>query len=132
MFCLVFGCVQKSKYLSLFFTSGHTVYTVLSNVPCPPGLCPDLFCPCSLRLLPNGNVGPCLMCIIYKCGLKYESGYSCLPQVSRLKLSHVLTLPLSFRSNVNYVPPTQEVSPNFPVFSSCVIHFTAAILHFPN
>lgn len=51
----------------------------------------------------------------YLCRARYDSGYSCLHQVSSLlsdcvKLSDVLTMSLSFRSNVNYIPPPQEVS----------------------
>lgn len=50
----------------------------------------------------------------YLCRARYDS-YSCLHQVSPLlsdcvKVSDVLTMPLSFRSNVNYIPPPQEVS----------------------
>lgn len=48
------------------------------------------------------------------CRASYDSGYSCPHHVSSLlsdcvKLSAVLTMSLSFRSNVNYIPPPQEV-----------------------
>lgn len=51
----------------------------------------------------------------YLCRARYDSGYSCLPRLSSalcdcVKLSDVLTVSLSFRSNVNYIPPPQEVS----------------------
>lgn len=51
----------------------------------------------------------------YLCRASYDSGYSCPPRVSSVfcncvKLSVVLTTSLSFRSNVNYIPPPQEVS----------------------
>lgn len=51
----------------------------------------------------------------YLCRARYDSGWSCPPRASsllcdRVKLSSVLTMSLSFRSNVNYIPPPQEVS----------------------
>lgn len=51
----------------------------------------------------------------YLCRARYDSGYSCLPRLSSplcdcVKLSDALTMSLSFRSNVNYIPPPQEVS----------------------
>lgn len=51
----------------------------------------------------------------YLYGAGYDSGYSCPPRVPSplcdcVKLSDVLTVSLSFRSNVNYIPPPQEVS----------------------
>lgn len=67
----------------------------------------------------------------YLCRARYDSGYSCLPRVSSLlgdcvKLSDVLTMSLSFRSNVNYIPPPQEVS---FFFSSSL---SSSSLHLPS
>lgn len=60
----------------------------------------------------------------YLCRASYDSGYSCPPRVSSVfcncvKLSVVLTMSLSFRSNVNYIPPPQEVSSFFFVVFLC-------------
>lgn len=78
----------------------------------------------------------------YLCRARYDSGYSCLHQVSSLlsdcvKLSDVLTMPLSFRSNVNYIPPPQEVSCFFvfgPVSPYHVEHIVVdtSSSHLPN
>lgn len=74
----------------------------------------------------------------YLCKARYESGQSCPPRVSSplcdcVKLSSVLTMSMSFRSNVNYIPPPQEVSclfflcPPLPSgFPSCWVHERSA------
>lgn len=69
--------------------------------------------------LPTGRVA--MYDVHYLCRASYDSGYSCPPRMSSVfcncvKLSVVLTTSLSFRSNVNYIPPPQEVS--FPFFFS--------------
>lgn len=70
-------------------------------------------------ILPTGRVA--MYDVHYLCGASYDSGYSCPPRVSSVfcncvKLSIVLTMSLSFRSNVNYIPPPQEVSLSFFFF----------------
>lgn len=70
----------------------------------------------SRAFFPPTGCLPCMMCIIYAEQVMTQDPAvrpECLFLCDYVKLSDELTTSFSFRSNVNYIPPPQEVSDFF-------------------